>query len=74
MDADNKAAKRQPAPDAVRLLTLGEVANALSLKRHATWQKVRLGEIPGAVRVGRNWRVRYSVFKNWLDRGCPEVR
>ncbi len=61
-----------PVPNELRLLTLGQVAVALGLSYETVKDRARLAEIPGAFKMGRLWRVRYTEFKRWLDRGCPD--
>jgi excisionase family DNA binding protein len=57
-----------------RLLTLREVAEFLVLTYPTVLNKARTGQIPGAFRLGTDWRVRPGEFKAWVGRGCPPLR
>lgn len=61
-------------PDELRTLTLYEVAQVLNLGYDTVRDRAVMGRLPGALRVGKWWRVRYVVFRRWLDKGCPESR
>lgn len=61
------------ALDDVRTLTLEEVAGALRVSYDTVRDWACMGRLPGAVKVGRWWRIRYWEFKRWLDLGCPGI-
>ena len=42
---------------AVSLLTVAQVAARLHVSEAAVYRLLRTGELPGATRVGRSWRV-----------------
>lgn len=65
----SKPSKRTPAepPIAIdRLLTPIQVAETLGVTLDSARKRLSRGQIPGAVRLGREWRVKQSVFQQWI--------
>ena len=56
----------QPAPE---FLTVSEVAAKLRLAERTAYGLIRDGRIPGAAKVGGQWRVRARDLEAWLDAG-----
>ena len=57
-------------PEAVpEFLTVPEVAVKLRIAERTTYDLVRQGRIPGAAKVGGQWRVRTRELEAWLDAG-----
>jgi len=52
------------------VLTLEEVARRLGLSRNGVYLMAARGEIPGALKFGRCWRVSRRVFNRALDGGA----
>jgi excisionase family DNA binding protein len=66
-----KTARRTPTPEPSppaleTLLTAIDVAAHLGKTVDAARKMIRRGQIPGAVRLGREWRVKRSVFQVYL--------
>jgi excisionase family DNA binding protein len=53
--------------DRAVVLTVDEVAELLRVDRKTVYEAVRVGELPGAVRVGRAIRVHRATFLLWLE-------
>ena len=53
-----------PLPD---VLTVDEAAAILRVNRKTLYEAVRLGTIPGVVRIGRNIRISRSTLLGWLQ-------
>lgn len=51
------------------VLTVEEVASLLRISRGAAYQAIHRGEIPGARRVGRSFRVSRDAVLAWLGQG-----
>lgn len=48
--------------------TPSEVQEILKLKNKDTiYLMCRSGELPGAIQVGRYWRIEVSIFNKWLE-------
>jgi excisionase family DNA binding protein len=63
--------QQETLPPLETLLTAIEVAHHLSKTVDATRKMISRGKIPGAVRLGREWRVKRSVFRAYLE-NLPE--
>ena len=66
-DAANTEATGAEAPSPV--LTVDEVAVLLRLNRKTVYQALARGEIPGALRIGRSYRIARSALLAWLADG-----
>jgi excisionase family DNA binding protein len=55
--------------DAPHVLTIEEAAKALRIGRTAAYEAARRGDLPGAVRIGRTWRVSRHQLEQLL--GVP---
>lgn len=49
-----------------RLLTPIQVAEILGVTVDSARKRLARGQIPGAVRLGREWRVKQSVLQAWI--------
>ena len=60
-------AKRKPKPAASlpEMLTVDEVAALLRVDRKTVYEAVKLGQIPGAFRIGRCIRFRRDALLEW---------
>ena len=54
-------------PNPEILLTPAQVAGRLSKSVYAVRKMIVRGQIPGAVKLGREWRVKESVFTQFID-------
>ena len=50
-------------------MTIPEVCEFLRLGERTVYEKCRSGELPGAVKVGNQWRVDREKLQAWLDQG-----
>jgi excisionase family DNA binding protein len=53
------------------LLTVKDVAKALSLSQRTVWKFHSSGRLPRPVKLGGSVRWRRDELKQWLDAGCP---
>lgn len=53
------------------VMTLDEVARRLRLSRHGVANMANRGEIPGALKFGRRWRVSRVAFERALHGSAP---
>lgn len=59
-----------PAPDDLPpILTADELTGLLRLERKAVYAALERGEIPGARRIGRAWRISRDAVLQWLAEG-----
>jgi len=49
--------------------TVAELAARLRLSERTAYDLVRQGRIPGAVKVGGQWRIRAAPLDAWLEAG-----
>lgn len=54
------------------VMNVEEAARRLNLNTKTVYEAIKRGQIPGAVRIGRAYRLSRKVFLNWLgeDDGC----
>lgn len=50
-------------------LTIPEVCELLRLGERTVYTMCRDEKLPGAVKVGNQWRVEYAKLRAWLDAG-----
>lgn len=55
------------------LLTARETAQLLRLSERSVRAMLRTGALPGAVRVGRSYRVLRQGLREWIERGGDSV-
>ena len=55
------------------LLTLAEVSARLSVSRPTLYRLAVAGLLPGAVRIGSQWRVRPDAFEAWVHGDEPDA-
>lgn len=55
------------------ILTVDEVASLLRLNRKTVYEALARGEIPGARRIGRTYRIARSALLGWLSDGQVRV-
>ena len=61
--------KKAPTKEASKFsfYTPSEIQELLRIKNKDTiYLMCRSGEIPGAFRIGRHWRIEVSIFDKWL--------
>ena len=51
-----------------RMMTVAEVAEALHCSRATVYHLLRAGQIPGAFRIGTDWRISSDKFEEWIQR------
>lgn len=51
----------------MQLLTIDEMATTLRVSASTARRMCAAGEIPGAVKMGKSWRVAASVFNAWTE-------
>jgi len=54
-----------------RLLSIGAVAERLSVSPRAVWKWVSAGRMPAPVRIGRSVRWRARDIDEFIRLGCP---
>jgi len=57
-----------------RLLTIPEAAEMLHLHPETIRLWIRQGRLPGAMKLGRLWRVRLSTLTAWMDEATGKSR
>ena len=65
--APNQTAKRTPAPDQERLLTIKDLSGFLSVPVGTLYQWRHRREGPPGFRVGGHIRYRWSDVEQWID-------
>ena len=55
-------------------LTIQEAARLLRLGERTTYRLAREGELPGAVKLGNQWRVDREVLMGWVRGRSKRVR
>ena len=60
----NEAGIPAALPD---VLTVDEAAAILRVNRKTLYEAVRLGTVPGVVRIGRNIRISRSALLGWVQ-------
>ncbi|WP_140869616.1 helix-turn-helix domain-containing protein [Myxococcus xanthus] len=55
-----------PSSGAPDFLTVEEAAALLRVNRKTLYESIRLGQVPGIVRLGRVLRIRRSALVNWM--------
>jgi len=50
------------------MMTVDEVAEYLHCHSSTIYRLLKKGEIPGAFRVGGDWRVNSDKFHEWIER------
>jgi len=53
------------------VLTIEELAALLRVSLPTAYGAVQRGEVPGAVQVGRVWRLHRASVMAWLESGAP---
>ncbi len=56
-----------------RLLTIGEVAERLSISKATAWRLIEQGDFPASLRIGWSRRWAESVVEDWLRERCPAL-
>jgi len=63
-----------------KFMTISEVADLLRLGKRTVYGLARTGQLPGAAKVGGQWRFNSTKLMEWLDTGgeaqlpCPRQR
>ncbi len=60
----NEAGISAALPD---VLTVEEAAALLRVNRKTLYEAVRLGSIPGVIRIGRSIRISRSILLGWVE-------
>mgnify|MGYP000140150006 CR=1 FL=1 len=55
------------------VITVDDMAQLLKLNTVALRRRVSNGGLPGAIRIGRVWRIPRSVYEAVLKNGLPNV-
>lgn len=63
--------KKGKEDELVKLLTVPDVANVLSIAERRVWTLIKSGEIP-RIRIGRSVRVRPKDLVEWINRRVPD--
>ncbi len=53
----------------LEFLSLQEAATLLHIGERTAYTRCRLGQLPGAAKVGGRWRVDRAALEGWLRRG-----
>jgi excisionase family DNA binding protein len=51
------------------LLTINETAALLKLSDRTVYEKLRRGRLPGAAKLGKEWRIDRDKLLDWIARG-----
>jgi len=54
-------------------MTVDEVAEFLRCHRLTVYRLLRRGQIPGAFRVGSDWRISSDKFEEWIGQSQREL-
>lgn len=52
----------------MELYTTKQVAEILQMSTYQIVIKAKKREIPGAIKIGRDWRFEKELFENWLTK------
>lgn len=50
-------------------MTIDEVCDLLQLAKRTVYHLARTGRLPGAAKVGNQWRVNRAKLSEWLEAG-----
>ena len=65
-------AERTALSDALpHLMTVGDVAELLSVSIRTVWRLDSAGKLPSPLRIGRSVKWRRHEIIDWLERDCP---
>lgn len=53
----------------IELLTIREVCAILRIGERTVYELCRAGRLPGAIKVGGQWRVHRERLLNWVEHG-----
>lgn len=53
------------------LLTVADVATALSVSQRQVWKLIAAGRLVEPVRIARSVRFRRIDIQSWISQGCP---
>jgi len=56
--------------DLPSVITIEELAELLRVSLPTAYAAVKRGQVPGAVKVGKCWRLHRSTVLSWLVQGC----
>lgn len=48
-------------------ITVSQLAQRLMIPKTTAYHLVQSGEIPGAFKVGKHWRLKKAVVDSWID-------
>jgi len=52
------------------VLTVNDLIRFLRMSKNPVYDALRRGEIPGAVKVGRSYRISRDALLSWMGQGC----
>lgn len=55
----------------MQFITLTELADLLRVHRTTLYRMCSKKHIPGAFKVGRDWRFHVDALLDWFKQGCP---
>jgi excisionase family DNA binding protein len=58
--------------DEVLLIGVREAARRTSMGVSRCYRLIRLGQFPGAIRVGGTWRISVPALEAWVERSVSE--
>jgi excisionase family DNA binding protein len=56
------------------VITIDELAAMLRVSLPTAYSAVQRGKVPGAVKIGRVWRLHRPTVVSWLAQGCVPGR
>lgn len=56
------------------VLTIPEVSEMLRISLRSAYQMAQDGKLPGAVKVGNQWRISREQLMDWLASSTPEKK
>jgi excisionase family DNA binding protein len=68
-----KQSPQPPANAQPLLLTRQDLCTRLQLSKRTIARMLSTGQLPPAVRIGRNVRWRADAIDAWIDQGCPPM-
>jgi excisionase family DNA binding protein len=58
----------------MQVLTIIEAAELLQISPQTVQRMIHKKELPGAFKVGGQWRLNESKLAQWLADGCPQLK
>jgi excisionase family DNA binding protein len=64
----------EPGTTTMTLLTITEAARLLQISPRTVHRMIQNKKLPGAFKIGGQWRLNESKLAQWLEDGCPQLK